>query len=150
MQRWLKNQKQTNAQTFSARRTGGRGDNELLMKSVTENRATWVRGVKFSTYVVHAVMKTVKMTTVAFTCEAHFRRKCVQRLWSFPTLILSCCNHQHTVQNHITCIVLQLHLLKDLCSAGCFGCYTHSPLYPSTFKRIYQHIASHLLHFCRN
>lgn len=34
------------------------------MMSVTKSRAAWVRGVKFSTHVVHTMKKTIKMPTV--------------------------------------------------------------------------------------
>lgn len=61
VRRYKKKHKRT--QTFAARRTHRRRDNQLLMMSVTKSRAAWVRGVKFSTHVVHAV-KTIKMPTV--------------------------------------------------------------------------------------
>lgn len=56
--------KQTHAQAFGATQTYGQGDNQLLMKSATESTATWVRGVRFSTHVVHTVMESIKMPTV--------------------------------------------------------------------------------------
>lgn len=108
------------------RQTCGRGDNQLLMKSATESRATWVRGVKFGAPVVHAAKKTIKVPTVVSPAKLIFEGNVCRNFHHSP--LLSPQLLQPSTCSRKSCIVLQLHLLKALCNAGCFCYYSYSVL----------------------
>lgn len=113
VRRYKKKHKRT--QTFAARRTRRWRDNQLLMMSVTKSRAAWVRGVKFSTHVVHAVKKTIKMPTVVLPATLIFTGKRVQNVPTLP----------NTQSSTVATINIQQKCMQHLlfCSSICWRIY---------------------------
>lgn len=110
--RWLKRTQSVCRQT-SSQTTRQSITNEVWNRM---QRATWVTGVKFS-----PGEEDYKNANCCSNCETQLfggGNEC--RSFHDSTLrVPNGCNRRHAAEHRVTCVVVQLHLLLDLWTAGC-------------------------------